>query len=119
MDLEMKGFKNLHPRHGSGNVWHDNEAAKQHFIDSFLNVDDFSLPIRNGRPMRKKSFKNDLDAPKSPLSTNKPKVLNIGTGDNKTLVIKTRKFRADVFATRYEPNVEIDDVKHDLETELN
>ena len=108
----------MHPRHSSSNIWHDNEAAKQHFIDSFLNVDGFSLPYKNGKPMRKKVSKNDMKVPKYPLPTNKPKVLNIGTGDNKNLGIKTRKFRADVFASRYEPDVEIDDVKKDRETKL-
>ena len=33
---------------------HDNEEAIQHFIDSFMNIDGFSLPFKNGKPYKPK-----------------------------------------------------------------
>ena len=101
------------------NAWDNNESAKQHFIDSFLNLDGFSLPVRNGRPVRPKNSNTNKKIPVSPLPINKNKKLtNIGTGDDNSLGIKTRKYKADVFATRYEPSVDTNAVKYDLEKRL-
>ena len=100
-----------------------NEEAIQHFVDSFLNTDGFSAPFKNGKPVKPKHLQRKQSMPDSPHPGSKPKMFNnlsnnIGTGDNKSLGIKDRKYKAEIFATRYEPEVENDAVKNDLETKL-
>ena len=104
---------------GTEGFWHTNESARQHFIDSFSNKDGFSYPTRNGKPLSPKDFVTKQHVPVLPHIANKPKSSsNIGTGKSTSLGIQNRKFRATVFATRYEPDTEIGAVKKDLETNL-
>ena len=136
----------------SDNPWENNELARRHLIDSFLNIDGFSLPFKKGKSIKPKSkdllnakekrphspFQKHKPSPNSnigtgdnhnlglskkgphtPLSGNKHNSFsNIGTGENNNLGIKERKYKAEVFATRYKPDVDVNKVKLDLELNL-
>ena len=116
LETEFKSCLSRHERNSSYN-----EDVRNHLIDSFLNIDGFSGPVRNGKPLTVKDFiMKDKEGPKSPhLSKKNKKSTNIGTGGNSTLGIKARKFKAEVFATRYKSDVDIDVVKEDLESNLH
>ena len=111
----MRNDKKKHNHYSA----HDNEEAIQHFIDSFMNIDGFSLPFKNGKPYKPKHPGRKQSMPGSPHPGSNPNMFNnIGTGDNRSLGIKDRKYKAEVFATRYKPEVETDEVKNDLEAKL-
>ena len=73
----------------------NNEEAIQHFIDSFLNVDGFSFPFKNGKPFKPKHTGRKQSIPGSPHPRSKPNMFNdIGTGDTKNLGINDRRYKA-------------------------
>ena len=120
LETKSKSYKGRHERNNSCNAWEHNEDVRNHFIDSFLNLDGFSCPVKNGKPLTVNDIiMKDKERPKSPHLTKKSKKSNnIGTGGNSNLGIKTRKFKADVFATRYKSDADIEVVKEDLESNL-
>ena len=84
-----------------------------------MNFDGFSLPFKNGKPYKPKHPGRKQSMPGSPHPGSNPNIFNdIGTGDNRSLGIKDRKYKAEVFATRYKPEVETDEVKNYLEAKL-
>ena len=118
MEGEFKSSKTTFHRRGSSNVWNRNDPAKEHFIDSFMNLNNFSLPFKNGKPLKLRDL-NKNKIPGSPAIHHKTNLHNnIGTAKNSNLGIKNRKFSAEVFATRYEPDVIIEDAKNELEQRL-
>ena len=116
LETEFKSCINRHERNSSYN-----EDVRNHLIDSFLNIDGFSGPVKNGKPLTVKDIiMKDKEGPKSPhFSKKNKKSNNIGTGGNSSLGITTRKFKAEVFATRYRSDVDIEVVKEDLESNLH
>ena len=100
-----------------GGAWNTDDLAKQHLIDSLLNNDVFSLPFRNGKPIKIKDLlKSKPDSPHP--GQRKRNSGMIGTGRNSDLSIQDRKFKATVFASRFKPNVEANTVKRELEADL-
>ena len=99
------------------NVWEtliNDKVARQELIDSLLNTDGFSAPIKNGKPMTLK----DLQKKHRPDTRGQRKSGIVGTAKGPSLAVMERRRQAMLFATRYRPEVDVATVKGDLEFNL-
>ena len=98
-------------------VFNIDEAARKYFMDSLASSDGFSAPFKKGKPIKLKDIQsnNSQDVDEQPLR--KPAVIGTAKGSS-TLTFKKRNYQTTVFATRYPPRVDIEEVKNDLEINL-
>ena len=109
---------------GGSGAWNLDEEARQRFIESLSTDEGWSRPIMNGKPMKTKDMLKSKDnraphnsAPQN--STNKRKSSgNVGAGRDSKISITNRKYKAEVFCTRFLPQVDEEDVKRVLEADL-
>ena len=97
--------------------------ARKYFIDTLVNTDGFtangfSAPYRNGKPIRYKDLQvstgNSTNSQKKKAT---PGTL-VGTSLETNLTTADRKRSCKLFATRFSPNVNILNVKSELERKL-
>ena len=102
-------------------AWNFDEIKRQQFIDELMTNDGFSMPFKNGKPIK---IKDILRA--KPVSPHPGPIKNIknnnngmiGTGRDSDLSIQNRKYRASIFASRYKPHTDANAVKRELEADL-
>ena len=106
------------PGTNGSDIWDINKVARQHLIDSLMsNNDGFSLPFKNGKPMRINDLMRSNQG--SPRSGQRKKNSGmIGTGRDSDLSIQNKSFKAVVFASRYKPHSEASTIKRELEADL-
>ena len=105
----------------SSNVWDKlslDDLARQHFIDSLVNNEGFSAPCRGGKPIKENDIKNKSNFENKNKQSRNSGVVGTAHGSNLTINNSDRKYRGTVFATRYRADIEISEVKADLERNL-
>ena len=103
------------------NVWDQlslDQVARKHFIDTFYYADGFSGPTKSGKSVKSKDLQHknvsNAGARGSILSSNS----TVGTSSSAARTHLQGKRQANLFATRYGPNVHFSTIKKELEINL-